>query len=211
MVAHRLMGDWEPSAAFFDRLLATTRPTPTSAGRIRFIWPIRWKTPSDSSGLSTDWQAEWKWDGIRGQLIRRGGQTFLWSRGEELVTDRYPGAEAFGAVAAGWYGDRRRDPAVEGGRVRCRSRSSRSGSAARPSAKICCGGARGASSLTTCWNGGRDDPRQPLVDDAGALALLGGDRARFRHGSSLPGCGRRFLGGIGCVRRASREPGASKV
>jgi DNA ligase-1 len=36
------------------------------------------------------WQAEWKWDGIRCQLIRRGGQTFLWSRGEELVTERYP-------------------------------------------------------------------------------------------------------------------------
>jgi DNA ligase-1 len=38
----------------------------------------------------SEWQAEWKWDGIRAQLIRRGGQTFLWSRGEELVTDRYP-------------------------------------------------------------------------------------------------------------------------
>ena len=34
--------------------------------------------------------AEWKWDGIRAQLIRRGGQTFLWSRGEELLTDRFP-------------------------------------------------------------------------------------------------------------------------
>ncbi|MEM8933276.1 MAG: cisplatin damage response ATP-dependent DNA ligase, partial [Acidobacteriota bacterium] len=33
---------------------------------------------------------EWKWDGIRGQLIRRAGATYLWSRGEELVTDRFP-------------------------------------------------------------------------------------------------------------------------
>ena len=40
--------------------------------------------------IGEHWQAEWKWDGIRCQLIRRGGQTFLWSRGEELVTERYP-------------------------------------------------------------------------------------------------------------------------
>lgn len=33
---------------------------------------------------------EWKWDGIRAQLIRRGGNTFLWSRGEELITERFP-------------------------------------------------------------------------------------------------------------------------
>jgi DNA ligase-1 len=42
------------------------------------------------------WQAEWKWDGIRCQLIRRRGQTFLWSRGEELVTERYPELAAVG-------------------------------------------------------------------------------------------------------------------
>src|SRR5690606_29097946 len=37
-----------------------------------------------------DWQAEWKWDGIRAQLVRRRGRTFLWTRGEELVTERFP-------------------------------------------------------------------------------------------------------------------------
>jgi DNA ligase-1 len=37
-----------------------------------------------------EWQVEWKWDGIRAQLVRREGQSFLWSRGEELVTPRYP-------------------------------------------------------------------------------------------------------------------------
>ena len=37
-----------------------------------------------------DWQAEWKWDGIRAQLIRRGGESFLWSRGEDLVSERFP-------------------------------------------------------------------------------------------------------------------------
>ncbi len=41
-------------------------------------------------GDITDWQAEWKWDGIRGQVIVRNRELFVWSRGEELVTDKYP-------------------------------------------------------------------------------------------------------------------------
>ena len=47
-------------------------------------------------GDIADWQAEWKWDGIRSQLIRRGGRTYMWTRGEELVTDRYPELLALG-------------------------------------------------------------------------------------------------------------------
>ncbi len=41
-------------------------------------------------GAASDWLVEWKWDGIRAQLVRRAGQTWVWSRGEELVTDRFP-------------------------------------------------------------------------------------------------------------------------
>ena len=48
-------------------------------------------------GPPTDWLAEWKYDGIRAQLVRRGGGVWLWSRGEELVTERYPEVEALAA------------------------------------------------------------------------------------------------------------------
>ena len=41
-------------------------------------------------GAPADWQMEWKWDGIRAQLVKRGGQISIWSRGEELVSDRFP-------------------------------------------------------------------------------------------------------------------------
>jgi DNA ligase-1 len=41
-------------------------------------------------GAPADWLVEWKWDGIRAQLVKRGGQVSLWSRGEELVTERFP-------------------------------------------------------------------------------------------------------------------------
>ena len=41
-------------------------------------------------GAPTDWQVEWKWDGIRAQLVKRDGRLWIWSRGEELVTERFP-------------------------------------------------------------------------------------------------------------------------
>jgi DNA ligase-1 len=96
VVAHRMMGDWEPTPAFVQRLLAAddgdvdvSRPYPFCLAQ-----PID-GDPSDVGPVAA-WQAEWKWDGIRSQLIRRAGRTFLWSRGEELVTDRYPELRAVG-------------------------------------------------------------------------------------------------------------------
>ena len=55
--------------------------------------------PATVLGTAADWQAEWKFDGIRGQIVRRAGQVWVWSRGEELMTDRFPELQA---LAAGW-------------------------------------------------------------------------------------------------------------
>ncbi len=41
-------------------------------------------------GSPENWQVEWKWDGIRAQVVKREGRLWIWSRGEELVTDRFP-------------------------------------------------------------------------------------------------------------------------
>src|SRR4029077_3648788 len=41
-------------------------------------------------GDPREWQAEWKWDGIRGQMIKRNNELFVWSRGEELMTEKFP-------------------------------------------------------------------------------------------------------------------------
>ena len=56
--------------------------------------------PADAPlpGSPADWLVEWKYDGIRGQLIRRAGEGFLWSRGEELINASFP--ELIGASAA---------------------------------------------------------------------------------------------------------------
>src|SRR5581483_9942664 len=45
-----------------------------------------------------EWQVEWKYDGIRAQIIRRRGQTFIWSRGEDLITDRFPELQVVGTL-----------------------------------------------------------------------------------------------------------------
>jgi DNA ligase-1 len=47
-------------------------------------------------GPSSDWLAEWKWDGIRAQLVKRAGRVWIWSRGEDLVTERFPELAALG-------------------------------------------------------------------------------------------------------------------
>jgi DNA ligase 1 len=90
VVAHRLMGDWEPSPSFFIQLVARDPGDADSSRPYPFFLAYALDQPVESLGDLSQWQAEWKWDGIRCQLIRRGGQTFLWSRGEELVTERYP-------------------------------------------------------------------------------------------------------------------------
>ncbi|MFT3859024.1 MAG: ATP-dependent DNA ligase [Aquabacterium sp.] len=49
-------------------------------------------------GDPSDWLIEWKWDGIRAQLIHRQGQVWLWSRGEELISERFPELQALGGL-----------------------------------------------------------------------------------------------------------------
>ena len=94
VVAHRLMGTWEPSAEFYNNLIAVD----AGDSALSRPYPFYLAHPLEGSpaalGAPDDWQAEWKWDGIRSQIVRRGGQSFVWSRGEELVTDRYPELKA---------------------------------------------------------------------------------------------------------------------
>jgi DNA ligase-1 len=89
-VAHRLMGTWAPSAAFFEGLLARDTADADRSRPYPFFLASPLEAPLDALGPREEWLAEWKWDGIRGQLVRRGGGVHLWSRGEELVTDRFP-------------------------------------------------------------------------------------------------------------------------
>lgn len=94
-IAHRLMGNWKPSAEFYLRLIdpdtqdtAHSQPYPFCLAH-----PIDNNIGPTAIGDAADYVAEWKWDGIRGQVIRRAARTFIWSRGEELMEDRWPEIE----------------------------------------------------------------------------------------------------------------------
>jgi DNA ligase-1 len=88
VMSHRVMGDWEPDAATFARFLSgDAGPAPQP---YPFFLAAPLEDPVETLGDPAEWLAEWKWDGIRAQALRRGGETQLWSRGEELVTPRFP-------------------------------------------------------------------------------------------------------------------------
>jgi DNA ligase-1 len=87
-LAHRLMGNWDPGTMTFASLIAgdtggDVRPYP-------FALASQLEGGPETLGTPHEWLAEWKWDGIRGQIIARPGAFALWSRGEELITDRFP-------------------------------------------------------------------------------------------------------------------------
>ncbi len=98
VIAHRLMGAWEPDARFFAHLTARDTRDADRSRPYPFFLAHALDQPPAALGDVTAWQAEWKWDGIRAQLIRRRDQTFLWSRGEDLLNGRFPEIEEVAAL-----------------------------------------------------------------------------------------------------------------
>lgn len=92
IIAQRLMGNWEPTAEFYESVVSPeldadetpiARPYP-------FYLAHQIDFPPEDLGDINDWQTEWKWDGIRAQIIKRADEVFMWSRGEDLITERFP-------------------------------------------------------------------------------------------------------------------------
>jgi DNA ligase-1 len=90
VVAHRMSGHFAPTPETFTRLVAADSSDADRSRPFPFYLAYALEGELESLGDAHDWQAEWKWDGIRAQLIRRDGRTYIWSRGGELVTDRFP-------------------------------------------------------------------------------------------------------------------------
>lgn len=90
VVTHRLMGDFSPSVEFYQQLIQsdTNQSAPSRPYPFFLASPIDIDKFAEESMAS--WQAEWKWDGIRAQMIHRADQHFIWSRGEDLITHQFP-------------------------------------------------------------------------------------------------------------------------
>jgi len=89
-VAHRLMGNWVPETSTLQNLLFNTENEEDLSKPYPFYLAYQLDVPMETLGNIADWQIEYKYDGIRGQIIVRKGELFVWSRGEELMTDKFP-------------------------------------------------------------------------------------------------------------------------
>jgi DNA ligase-1 len=101
LVAQRMMGYTDaasfPDAAAYEALTAAPKggePAQQGGQPYPFFLAHAFDAPLPEFdarlGAPADWLVEWKYDGIRAQLVRRAGQVWVWSRGEELVTERFP-------------------------------------------------------------------------------------------------------------------------
>jgi len=93
IMAQRFSGNWEPSAESFSSLMTGANADGDLASQGQpypFFLGYPLEIPVAELGEPRDWIAEWKYDGIRAQVIRRDGHIMIWSRGEELITGAFP-------------------------------------------------------------------------------------------------------------------------
>lgn len=87
---HSIMGKWTMEETNFQDLIEGKNINPDNSKPYPFCLAYPLEKEIEDLGDRKDWQAEYKWDGIRGQLIKRNDEIFIWSRGEELVTPQFP-------------------------------------------------------------------------------------------------------------------------
>ncbi|WP_222165216.1 ATP-dependent DNA ligase [Edaphocola aurantiacus] len=93
-VTHSIMGDWQMGTVTFDELVQGAYTDTQLSKPYPFCLAYPLEKEPEELGPVQDWQVEYKWDGIRGQLIRRNDEVFIWSRGEELITEQFPEIKA---------------------------------------------------------------------------------------------------------------------
>lgn len=102
ILAYKLMGNWDPSEITFQELILEENESDYLSKPYPFYLAYAIEDEITDLGDVSDWSAEHKWDGIRSQTILRNDELFVWSRGEELVTDKYPEFQDFiGAIPNG--------------------------------------------------------------------------------------------------------------
>jgi DNA ligase-1 len=90
VIAHRISGNWDPVATTFSQLLSEDVASADDSKPYPFYLAYALEDEPSALGNPSEWQAEWKWDGIRGQMIKRNNELYVWSRGEELMTEKFP-------------------------------------------------------------------------------------------------------------------------
>lgn len=89
-IMHSIMGKWNPYEITFHELINGVHVNTDNSWPYPFCLAYALEQEPEKLGDISEWQAEWKWDGIRGQIVKRNGELFIWSRGEEMVTEQFP-------------------------------------------------------------------------------------------------------------------------
>src|SRR5690606_1216714 len=87
---HSIIGNWDIESISFDDLLQGEHINYDNSKPYPFCLAYSLEKELHELGKPEEWQVEYKWDGIRGQIVKRNGEIFIWSRGEELVTGQFP-------------------------------------------------------------------------------------------------------------------------
>ncbi|WP_422082260.1 ATP-dependent DNA ligase [Ulvibacterium sp.] len=95
ILAYKLMGNWDPNSISFQELILEENESDYLSKPYPFYLAYAIENEVKELGNVKDWSVEHKWDGIRAQVILRNNEVFVWSRGEELVTDKYPEFQTF--------------------------------------------------------------------------------------------------------------------
>ncbi|HEU0136579.1 MAG TPA: cisplatin damage response ATP-dependent DNA ligase, partial [Flavobacterium sp.] len=98
ILAYKLMGNWDPLTITFQELIMDEKSSDYLSKPYPFYLAYAIEGEISSLGNPSDWSVEHKWDGIRSQTIIRNNEIYIWSRGEELVTDKYPELSTFVGV-----------------------------------------------------------------------------------------------------------------
>ncbi len=95
VISHRLMGNWKPNKDFFNKIISYDSKDAEISKPYPFYLAFQLDDVENLGNLN-EWQAEWKWPGIRSQIIKREGRIFIWSRSEEMMNEKFPELENLG-------------------------------------------------------------------------------------------------------------------
>jgi DNA ligase 1 len=90
IISYRMAGNWTPSVEFFNWLCATDVTSPSIYNAYPFYNAIKLNQKVEELGEINQWLAEWKWKGIRSQIIKKENKVFIWSQEQDFLNDSFP-------------------------------------------------------------------------------------------------------------------------
>lgn len=86
----RLAGNWTPSGQAYRELVSPDTGDVDNSRPYPYFLASPLDDEPEQKGSPDEWLVEWKWDGMRAEVVKRKDEAFIWSRGQKLITDTFP-------------------------------------------------------------------------------------------------------------------------